>query len=436
MAYCAKKPWFYILPICVVIVFSFYEWTISWPKYYTDIRNRQLYVTVAPIQDIHSTTKSLGIWESASFMAYRASLPKYDQILARPPIQESYLYAGLGLWESRGISLPHAVAAMLGDTGVFYETPLFTLYKTQILGVNVADFVYDTNFIDYRDFSGYNNFMVDVVPFTSAVQILVNIGYKRVYINAAKQNETLASELAKILVDLYFYRRMECNNKYKCNDILPNFKKFYLSEVSSTKYGDRNLGTPNDILWTTPYLSYALPLGPNIIVLDPEANSRSLCLGDWKNFNNLVGIGKGIGRDQMGGEVVHPGYIYGSFIRGFELRLDPRTNPQSTIRLAFYKRNSIIGEEKSYVIVVAPTDNSTYCIINNENLPLTSTIKSPPLTSCDFSSTKGLNQKVSTYTVTNFHNFRGPCDSMCDSIFTKRQLMEGNNTSLPVAGKD
>jgi len=353
-------------------------------------------------------------------MAYRASLPKYDQILARPPIQESYLYAGLGLWESRGISLPHAVAAMLGDTGVFYETPLFTLYKTQILGVNVADFVYDTNFIDYRDFSGYNNFMVDVVPFTSAVQILVNIGYKRVYINAAKQNETLASELAKILVDLYFYRRMECNNRYNCNDRLPDFSKVFSG----------NLGTQNDILWTTPYLAYALALGPNIIVIDPEANNRSFSVGDWKTFHHH----RTIGRDIMGGEIAHPGYIYGSLIRGFELRSD-NGKKKKPIRLAFYKRNSMIEEEKTYVIVVAPTVHSTYCIINNENLPLTSNLKSPQITSCDFSRTQGLNQKMSTYSVTKFHNFFKPCKSLCGSIFTKRQLMDGTIRSLPVAGK-
>ena len=140
---------------------------------------------------------------------------------------------------------------------------------------------------------------------------------------------------------------------------------------------------------------------------------------------------------------MHPGYIYGSHIRGFELRFQTsdglkgiRYGSPPPIRLAFYKRSSIIEEEKSYVIVVAPTDVSTYCIVNNENLAPTSNMKSPPLIPCDFSNTKGLNQKMSTYTVTNFHNFLGPCNSMCDSKFTKRPLMDGVHSSLPVTGKD
>ena len=162
MAYLAKP--FYILPIYVVIGLSFYEWTIiKGPKYDTETPNGQLYASTVLIQDIDSTTKSLGIWESASFMPYRTLLPNYDEMMARPPTQESYLYAGLGLFDSRGIPLPRAIAAMLGDTSIFYETPLFTLYKTQILGGNVADFLYDSITLVWRTISGYNHFKTEVV---------------------------------------------------------------------------------------------------------------------------------------------------------------------------------------------------------------------------------------------------------------------------------
>ena len=132
---------------------------------------------------------------------------------------------------------------------------------------------------------------------------------------------------------------------------------------------------------------------------------------------------------------MHPGYIYGSSIRGFELR-----SQTQHIRLAFYERKSIIDQAKSYVIVVAPADDSTHCILNNENLPLTSNLKSPPLSACDYFKTKGLNQKLSTYRMTNFDNFGKPCKSKenksCNFKFTKRRLLDGINGSLPVAGND
>ena len=249
---------------------------------------------------------------------------------------------------------------------------------------------------------------------------MYDLGYTPSDINVAEENEFSASKFAKVLIDYDFYKRMRCSDELKCNDMLPNFWETF----GATK----GLGTPNDILWTTPYLAYAVSCyGPNIIVIDPEANIRSLSLGDWKKFNHQWTSG----RDIMGGEIVHPGYIYGSSIRGFELR-----SQTQHIRLAFYERKSIIDQAKSYVIVVAPTDVSTYCIVNNENLAPASNMKSPPLIPCDFYSTKGLNQKMSTYTVTNFHNFLGPCNSMCDSTFTKKPLMDGVHTSLPVTGRD
>ena len=186
---------------------------------------------------------------------------------------------------------------------------------------------------------------------------------------------------------------MGCNNEHQCNDVLPNFWDTF----GATKA----LGTPNDILWTTPYLQYALMMGPNIIVFDPDPNKRSLLLGDWRkaNAHNSVLLC----REIMGGEVLNPGYIYGSLIRGFELRYEPYiddpyvTAPKfykskkgkPSIRLAFYKRRSLFsGENKSYVIIVAPPVG-VYCITNNENMPHTSDVESPPLTACDFENTKG-----------------------------------------------
>ena len=76
---------------------------------------QKLNATAVSIQTMYETTKSLGIWESATFMPYQALLPKYDQKMNR---RESYLYAGLGLWESRGISLPRAIAAMVGGPSI------------------------------------------------------------------------------------------------------------------------------------------------------------------------------------------------------------------------------------------------------------------------------------------------------------------------------
>ena len=126
------------------------------------------------------------IWRHASFLPYQASLPNYDKMLSRPPIQESYTYAGLGMWCSRGVSLPRAIAAMLGDRGVFYDSPLFILFKTHILGLNVADFVYDTNEFFLRDFSGYNHFMTNVVSTKNATEMLYDLGYTPSDINASK----------------------------------------------------------------------------------------------------------------------------------------------------------------------------------------------------------------------------------------------------------
>ena len=83
MVYCAAKQWFYILPIYVVILFSFYQWTIGWPKYYTVMNNGELNVTAAPIRVVDSLTKSFGNRESASFMPYRVLLPNYDQITVK-----------------------------------------------------------------------------------------------------------------------------------------------------------------------------------------------------------------------------------------------------------------------------------------------------------------------------------------------------------------
>ena len=397
-------------------------------------------------------------------MPYQALLPKHDQMRIR---RKSYLYAGLGLWESRGISLPRAIAAMLGDTSIFYETPLFTLYKTQILGKNVADFVYDSNKLCCQQWSGYNHFMTEVVPFTNAIEMLQNLGYKRGHIDVARKNVSLASELAKILLDFDFYQRMRCKNKYTCNNVLPNLRDTFGETQNLT-----HCGTQNDILWTSSYLPDALQVGPNIMVLDPEVYNRSLCLEDFiqskkawnrcnENKNDLQArtttITPTTAATTSCREVMTPGYIHGSLIRGFELRFDPngkgynanrglyKVNPP-LIRLAFYRRNSITDEEKSYVIVVVPPpNNSTYCIVYNENLPLTrkkpwyltSNITSPPLTACDFNGTLGLNPKVSNYSVNNIiNNYYIPCKSKCNSTITNRPLMGENDASLPIAGKN
>ena len=435
-----RKLWFCMLLSYVLISSFFFKWINNWHKHHPIKSTNRIESTVNASQDIYRTEKFRGIWKHASFMPYHVALPNYDQLLPRPPIRNSYLYAGLGLWESRGISLPRAIAAMLGDTSIFYESPLFTLFRTQMMGVNVADNVYDTLSFNRRHFSGYSFFMTDVVPFINVTNMLISLGYTYAYVDMAKRNESLASELAKILVDFHFYRRMSCNNTHNCNDVLPNLWK---------TFGDTDLGTRNDILWTSPYLSYVFCCGPNVIVLDPEANDRGICLGDWRMMADSMG-GKNIhtryqgtldrpflGRDSMGGEIMHPGYIYGSFIRGFELHYEnPKLYPQkpSPIRLAFYKRSSISKAEKSYVIIIAPPDDTTYCIVNSEHMSGPSRMKSPPIVACDFSSTQGLNQKTSTYEVSNFHNFFNPCKSMCDSEFTRRPLIRNNSTMLPIAG--
>ena len=208
--------------------------------------NKKLRMAAVQKNGMKNATKLLNISEYASFKFYQDSLPNYDQIISRPSILESYAYAGLGVWCSRGVSLPRAISAMLGDTGVVYESPLFTLFRAQILELNIADLVYDSNMFQQRIFGGYNHFITNVVPRINAIKRLKNLGYSSKQIHEGRKNDSLASEMAKHLIGLHFFTRLGCKKSVKCMDKLPNFSKTFLS--------NKGFGTRSDTLWTTPFL--------------------------------------------------------------------------------------------------------------------------------------------------------------------------------------
>ena len=155
--------------------------------------------------------------QEASFKFIQEMLPDYDGRdgpRRRPKIFDCYTYAGIGLYDSRGISLPSAIAAMLGDPYVFLESPLFTLFKAQLLGLNVLNFIYDSNDFALRAVTPYNYFLHVIYKY-NATDILVHHGFPIDKILAAKQNESLASYFAKTVCDIYFKRKNAIGNENK-----------------------------------------------------------------------------------------------------------------------------------------------------------------------------------------------------------------------------
>ena len=369
--------------------------------------------------------------EEASFKFVQETLPDYDGHdgpRRRPKIFDCHMYAGVGLYESRGISLPSAIAAMLGDPYVYVESALFTLLKAQLLGLNPLNFIYESNRFSARGISSYNYF-VHVISKYNATEILINNGFPIDKIVAAKQNESLASYFAKTICDIYF--------KMKKANISEN-KEGYPSFIDT--FGLQWYGVPLDVVWTSSYLSFARQYGPNLVVLDPDPKRRGIILADWKRYHGIHGSCHDI---IYGREIMHPQYIHGTLIRGFELRKFQRNkkNTGPIISLAFYKRSfQFENEIRSYVIVIQPPIKSeAECILDfPETTVIPTKNKSVPFTQCNYQHTRGIIEKNHTYKVTTMDGQGGPyrCNVPdcydCTGHFKEMPLSQKELPALPV----
>ncbi|KAI9135881.1 hypothetical protein BKA69DRAFT_1179392, partial [Paraphysoderma sedebokerense] len=274
-------------------------------------------------------------YPTPSFLKWQHLLPevKITNDLSYPLGSYHLTYAGLGMWNSRGIDLHRAIAAMLGDPYQYYESPLFTLYK--LIHMNRTNDIRQLVYPSAPPFTGHS-FDGQIAQFLNQV---VAAEQKRIQVPEVL-NEKEAVCRARELMDERFAMMSD-------QDITQKFLR-----------GGGYSEDPWDAIFSISYVGVdPYYYGPNLLVLDKDVEQRGIDLNLYqKKF--LCG-----GKYDTG-EILTYGYKKPSMIKGFELRSSrPVENiaEKHPLRIAFYKA-SINQQPVVLIVSTRNSSNFVYCV--------------------------------------------------------------------------